>query len=446
MNFSIKRGNAPITEIFVSNILRLPVAAAGSTDRQLIGRPVDLTIGALDVDYPEISHLILRTFQAGQRGDHPARLALPWEAVDRIDWDGRRILVSDPGAAGGGAAQAVDAMGETFAQAVHLRRDILDAFIIDLQNRRVTRANDLLLEDGDRLRLRAADTGMRAVVRRLSRGLYHSFREYELQDWKHVEFLRGDPKAVQAGARYHRRIERLTPGEIANLAERLPYPHAAELVLLLPGQLAADTLELMTTERQLQLFEEFEEETALRLLEKMAPDIAADLIGRLTPDRARQTLDHLPKACSERIVELLRYPEGTVGSIMTNDVIAIPAALTVGEARERLRKALQQPDFVYFLYVVEGDENRRLRGVLSLRNILVARDDQRLEEIMNPYLATLSPLDSPQQAAYHLINSQIAALPVVGENGQLLGAVTVDAAVSQVAPGPWRTQAPRVFS
>lgn len=65
---------------------------------------------------------------------------------------------------------------------------------------------------------------------------------------------------------------------------------------------------------------------------------------------------------------------------------------------------------------------------------------------MNPYLIALSPLDSPDEAAYKLLNSQLAALPVIGQDGQLLGTVTIDAAVSQVAPRSWRTLAPRVFS
>jgi Mg/Co/Ni transporter MgtE len=222
--------------------------------------------------------------------------------------------------------------------------------------------------------------------------------------------------------------------------------HAAELVLLLPEQLAADILELMSVERQLQVFEELNEEYALQVLEKMAPDIAADLLGSLRLDSARRYLDRLSKPAGEKIVDLLRYPENTVGGIMTNDVIALPAHLRVAEARERLRKQLKEPDFIYFLYVVDDDKSQILRGVITLRGILVARDHQRLEEIMNPYLETLSPLDSPKSSAFHLINSQLAALPVVSQEGRLLGVVTVDAAIRQVAPTVWRQQAPRIFS
>jgi Mg/Co/Ni transporter MgtE len=205
-------------------------------------------------------------------------------------------------------------------------------------------------------------------------------------------------------------------------------------------------MELMLSERQLQVFEELHESHALAVIEKMAPDIAADLIGRLTNEQAREYLDRLPKSCSEKIVDLLRYPDNTVGSIMTNDVISIPGELTVAEARRRLRTKLQEPDFVYFLYVVNNDQERRLEGVITLRSILVAKDNQRLVDIMNPYLETLDPLDSPRHAAYKLIKSQLAALPVTATDGRLLGVVTVDAAVSLVAPGAWSTQAPRIFS
>jgi magnesium transporter len=205
-------------------------------------------------------------------------------------------------------------------------------------------------------------------------------------------------------------------------------------------------MELMAPERQLQVFEELYESHAMAILEKMAPDIASDLIGRLAPDQAREYLDRLPVSCSELLVDLLRYPENTVGSIMTNDVIWIPGDLTVAEARQRLRKKLQAPDFVYFIYVVDSDEDRHLKGVVTLRSILIARDDQRLEDIMNPYLETLDPLNSPRQAAYRLIKSQLAALPVTATDGRLLGVVTVDAAVSLVAPGAWSNQAPRIFS
>jgi magnesium transporter len=131
---------------------------------------------------------------------------------------------------------------------------------------------------------------------------------------------------------------------------------------------------------------------------------------------------------------------------MANDVVTLSPRLTIAQARQTLRETLKDPDFVYFIYVVDDQPPHRLRGVVSLRQILLAGDEQRVEELMNPYLITLSPFDSPDEAGYRLLSSQLAALPVVGSEGQLLGSVTIDAAVSQVAPRSWRAQAPRVFS
>jgi magnesium transporter len=124
----------------------------------------------------------------------------------------------------------------------------------------------------------------------------------------------------------------------------------------------------------------------------------------------------------------------------------VRANLTVAEAREKLREALKTPDFVFIVYIVDSEKSRRLRGLVSLRNLVTADDGQQLEEIMDPYLTTLNPLSSAKEGAYRVIDSHMAALPVVAEDGRLLGLVTVDAAILQVAPPNWRTQAPRIFS
>jgi len=392
----------------------------------------DLSVALLDGDYPPVTCLY---FLKNRKLS-----SLAWELVESIDWPNRVIKVSDLNEAQGESAR-------TMAKQVLLNDGILDALILDLQNRRATRANDLCLEEEDgRLLLRSADTSFSAMLRRLTGGRFGPVSTESLLDWKYVEFLRGDPEAVRSEAGQHLRISRLPPGEIARLTDPLPYLHAAELITLLADPKATDTLEAMMPERQLQVFEELEEEQALRLLTMMAPDIATDLVGRLQTKTMRRYLERLPRKQAERIIELLRYPEDTVGGIMTNDVVYARGTLTVAEAREKLRGPLKDPDFVFLIYIVANEESRRLRGLISIRNLITADDDQRLEEIMDPYVTTLDPLASAGTAAYRVIDSHLAALPVVGAEGELLGVVTVDAAVAQVAPPSWSAQAPRVFS
>jgi magnesium transporter len=327
--------------------------------------------------------------------------------------------------------------------ALLLIRDVLDSLLIDLQHRSTTRANDLrLVGDAAALRLEQVDTSLRAVVRRLTRGLLGSPRVEDFTDWRYVEFLRGRMQPTESG--YPMRLERLPAGEIAALTELIPYLHCAELVSRLPQPKAADTLEAMAPERQLQVFEELEPPTAVRLLGLMAPDIACDLAGRLHTRMMQKYLDALPPRPRERIIELLRYPEDTVGGIMTNDIVHLNCELDVGTARERLHRELVDCDFAHILYLVT--EDRCLRGQLPLREVLTAPAHRCLRDLMDPYLTTLQPLQPAAQGARLVFSSQLAALPVVSDDCRLLGVVTMDAALKQLSPAIWRSSNPRIFS
>ena len=120
--------------------------------------------------------------------------------------------------------------------------------------------------------------GGRAILRRFSRGVFGAQLGDTLYDWKHVEYLRGDPDAARSGSGYQLRIKRLPPGEIARLSEAIPYLHAAELLTLLPDRIAAEVLEVMGPKRQLQVFEELNEEDE-RLTAELKNTRAYNLFG-----------------------------------------------------------------------------------------------------------------------------------------------------------------------
>ena len=395
-------------------------------------RLIDLAIGLLDGDYPPVTHLLFRHISDQLE-------CLPWDVVESIDWQARQFNVRD--------IEASEIVPLDWRKKRVILGDIQDALVLDIEHRRAARANDLLLkEENGKLLLKSVDTSLKAILRRMSRGLYNRVTKSSIHDWRQVEFLRGNPQAVRSGISYLHRITELPAGEISYLTNQLPYLHAAELLTLLPAPLAINTLEGMTKRRQLQVFEELDEDRALCLLKIMAPDIAADLMGRLQTETMMLYLDRLPKVQSERIIELLRYPEDTVGGIMTNDIVFAPMWLTIAEARERLRERLKEPDFIYLIFIVDDEKTKQQRGIVPIRDLLTCSDGKTLGEIMDKKVPTLNALESADKAAYQVIESQLAALPVVGRKGQLLGAVTVDAAVIQVAPESWGSQAPRIFS
>ncbi len=389
----------------------------------------DLAVDLSAHDYPPVTHVVMRNKH------------LRWEqAVDRIDWRRRRIHVLD-------LDEAVAIDDDPLEKDALLDRDVLDALLLDLPNRQTVRANDLWLEGDEKvLELRAADIGAWAVLRRLGGGRFEPSDKHGLLDWRHVEFLRGDPAAARSGSDYHRRVSSLQPAEVARLLDAMPYLHAAELLELLDESLAADALEVMQPERQVQVFEEFEEQRRTRLLVLMAPEHAADLLAGLGPERARANLEALPEEPRQAIVDLLRYPEDSAGGIMTNDLVLVEARLRVDEARDALRDRLHNPDFVYYVYVVDNLAERQLKGVVTLRDLLVAEPTTRLRDVMQRAVATLEPLMSASDAAYRVADQHLAALPVVDKNGRIVGAVTADAALLQIAPSSMSGLEPRVFT
>jgi CBS domain-containing protein len=384
-------------------------------------------------DYPPVTRLFFR-------GRGKQQTEVPWDAVTALDLRRRRIVVKDLTVGRGAPPDALK-------QAVLLSRDIMDALLLDLANRHAMRANDLWLSYRDsRLWLSAADISPWAVLRRLGRGWLGKGAERHLLDWKDVEFLRGDPRAALEGRDYHRRVASLQPSEIARLLDALPYLHAAELLTLISDDFAADTLEVMKPERQTQVFEELDEEQAQRLLALMAPEHAADLLGRLQPERAERALAVLPEKRRAAIVDLLRYPTETAGGIMTNQLVTVTADMTIDQARRAIRDELREPDFVYYVYVLDDPEARRLQGVLTLRDLLVRDEDERVCDVMQRDVDTLDPLMPAEAAARRVADQHLAALPVVGQDRRLLGAVTADAALLTISPPSMSGEEPRVFT
>lgn len=419
------RGN--VAPMLVSELLRFRVLSNTGEVFRLVDIGVDLSAG----DYPPLNCLVLRT-----RADEV--IAHPWAGTS-IQAKAKHIVINS-------TVSPATASGHSLERLVLLGRDIMDALVLDLDSRTAIRANDLWVADVGGWRLRGADVSPWAVLRRLGRGWLGHGGEARLLDWRCAEFLRGDPAAARAGHDYHRRVAQLPPAEIANLLNSVPYLHAAELLTLLPDPLAADTLEAMNGARQLQVFEELDADQACRLLALVAPDVAADILGLLDPERTREVLEALPPLQAERVLALLEYPPDSAGGIMTNDIVVASATMTVGEARVELADQLRTPDFVYYVFAVDGPETRHLRGVVTLRDLLVGEDSERLEDIMTQRTEHILPLAPAGEAARRMAENDFAALPVVDTRGRLLGAVTVDAAFEQLLPAGLRDLTVRIFS
>lgn len=389
----------------------------------------DLCVALLDDDYPPVTYLLTRQDTEEKH--------IKWNDVSAINRKLRRIEVENLE-----QAETVDAEND-----VRLRRDILDGLVLDLLGRRTTRVADLLLreEDGS-LRIKGADAGLAAMLRRLTGGRLGRLDREALFDWKYVEFLRGDPSAVDNGAGYRLRINRLPAGEIARLADLIPYLHAAELIKLLPDDKAAGVLESMSIERQVQVIDELPEDEAVELISLMSPDLATDLVGRLELKAMKRYVSKMPRRIRERVIELLRYSEHTVGGVMVNDMICLPGSLTGKEATRAIHEYLKETHFTTLIFVIDDENDRVLRGVIALKQLLTMNADEQLKDVMNPFADALDPLQPAADAAHRIVKSSVDAMPVIDKDGRIIGAMTVDAAITALVASTSELQTLRIFS
>jgi len=178
---------------------------------------------------------------------------------------------------------------------------------------------------------------------------------------------------------------------------------------------------------QLQLVETVPRESFSRLIEEMAPDDRVDLLERLDPERVENLLPMVAQAERRDIQRLLSFPDDSAGSIMTTEYASLPAEATAAEALEQLRQQAPDRETIYYVYVI--DDGRRLRGFISLRDLILARPETRVNEIMERDVISVRVDDDQEEVAQRLARYDFIAIPVVDAQNQLVGIVTHDDAM-----------------
>lgn len=334
-----------------------------------------------------------------------------------------------------------------------LSKDVLDRQLIDVNGRRVVRVNDLQLaavEDryGREYRLVGVDVGGKALLRRLMPGrLSRRAIAGEVIDWGELEYFATHAPEVRLRVS-HERVAKLHPVEIARLVDALSYRQGIEVIEALDDETAAETLQEMTEERQADIVGEMDEERAADILEEMDSGDAVDLLQDLSEEKVEDLLERMEPDDQQDLRELLEYHEDTAGGIMTNSFVTVPVNLTAGEAIAYVRTLEEEPDVLYYLYVVPEPHSFRLLGIVSLRDLLIrGHTDTPLRDIMAPAadLITVHPDDNARDVARMVADYNFIALPVVDGEGDIVGVITVDDAMDLVLPEEWRPQIPKVF-
>lgn len=313
-----------------------------------------------------------------------------------------------------------------------LARSIWDKQIIDTSDVRVVRVNDLQIAEirGD-WHLIGVDVGFRGLLRRLGfeRWLTPILKTFRLPVGQEVigwDLIQSFPTGFSPLklAVPSNKIKDMHPADLADILEDLSVHEGVSLIQTLDDETAAETLAEADPETQAQIIASLPSHEASDILEEMEPDEAVDILQDLEQDKAAEILAHMEKEEASEVRELLKHDENTAGGLMSTGFATIHEEFKVADAFSHLRLIAIDLEIIYYLYVVDACE--RLKGVVSIRDLLMADPAAPITGIMNKELIFVSS-ETPQEEVASVISKyNLLALPVLDGGGVLLGVVTVD--------------------
>jgi len=223
----------------------------------------------------------------------------------------------------------------------------------------------------------------------------------------------------------HRFFLLLRPPELADLLETLGESERKRALGLMSAPLASDVIPEVEEDTREEIMEDLSSSEIAEIVPHMLSDDAADVIGALPPEKAERTLGQLDEEEREEIEELLEYGEETAGGIMQTEVVTAGPDMTVREAMEAVRGTdVEDVGEIHEVFVV--DKDRRLVGSISPADLLQEEPNQRLREVMDRNPVQVPVTLDQEEIARKVREHDLAAIPVVDQQGRLVGQVLHD--------------------
>jgi len=324
-----------------------------------------------------------------------------------------------------------------------LERDLLDQQIIDVSGRKVVRVNDVDLcpersNGALKLRVGRVDVGLRGAVRRLLKGLAPNGAIEALASrvpekaipWEAVDLIETDPaRRVHLKLEYER-LSRLHPADIADILEELAPAEREAVFESLDEEVAADALEEIDPRMQVELMRSIDSDKAADIVEEMEPDAAADLLADLPQETSEGILEEMEPEEREEVSELLTFKENTAAGRMTTEYVAVPPNATVAEAIMKLRAFAGEVELINTIYLVQ--HGGKLVGAVPLVSLALAASTTRLSTLAPEHVISCTVNTSDKDVAEMFDKYNLMTLPVVDDEGSLVGVVTADDVISML--------------
>ncbi len=225
-------------------------------------------------------------------------------------------------------------------------------------------------------------------------------------------------------------VKDMNQADAAWVLEELPEQRMPVLFRLLPKELAADTFAYMEPESQELLVQGFSDRELDEVMEQLFLDDTVDMIEEMPANVVKKILRHVDSETRRMINQVLNYPKDSAGSIMTMEYVDLKRSMTVEQAFERIRRTGVEKETIYTCYVT--DSRRKLLGIVTVKDLLLARKDEVIRNIMETNVKYVSTHTDQEEAARALSKYDFLALPVVDAEERLVGIVTVDDAIDVI--------------
>jgi magnesium transporter len=320
---------------------------------------------------------------------------------------------------------------------IRIKKDVLDQQIIDVNDQKVVRVIDVDFDiqpnpTHTELHIVAVNVGAAAAVRRLFQGLLakHRIRTIssvlpnKLIPWEFVNLIEPDAaRRVKLRISYNS-LAQLHPADLADILEELSRDDQRSVIESLDDETAAEAVSEISTRMQVALLNSLSADKAADIVEEMAPDEAADVLQELPPETTAEVLANMETKEANEVRELLGFEENTAGGLMTTEFIVLEDTATVEAAIEALKNFTVPLETIHSICLISA--GMALTGVVPLGRLLISDKDLPLSS-----LATDEPISAPFHADEKTVISifrkyNLLTLPVIDDNGRLLGIVTAD--------------------
>ncbi|MBN1075470.1 magnesium transporter [Clostridium botulinum] len=325
-----------------------------------------------------------------------------------------------------------------------LSKNLLDKKIVDINGKQVVRVNDLrIAEIAGEYRVVAVETGPLARYRRLNvagiaKCVYKLLgKDYEdkVLMWEDVESLEMVDNNLKLVVPYQK-LSTLHPADLADILENLDARSRKQIFESLDEDLAADTLEEIDPEYKGSIIKDLSETKAAEVLENMANDEIADLLDDLDEEEREKILINLEKEDAKEVKELLEYEDETVGSIMSKEFISLNLDITISDALDILKEMQPDEEVMYYIYIT--NEEDKIEGMISLRDLIINDSSKKIKDIMDETVSRVKHDDEINEAIEAAAKYDLVTVPVVDDEDKLVGIVIIHDLIDEFLFPLWK--------